>query len=61
MSRHGASERSARIAALLEACVIEPLLPDLARIAGEALAAVKGQPWSMRSSWHRPLDEAIEF
>ena len=35
-------KRSARIAALLEACVIEPLLPDLARVAGEAIAAVKG-------------------
>jgi predicted nucleic acid-binding protein len=34
--------RSARIASLLEACVIEPLLPDLARVAGEAIAAVKG-------------------
>ena len=34
--------RSARIAALLEACIIEPLFPDLARLAGEALAAVKG-------------------
>ena len=35
-------KRSARVAALLEACVIEPLFPDLARIAGEAIAAVKG-------------------
>ncbi len=34
--------RSARIASLLESCVIEPLLPDLARVAGEAIAAVKG-------------------
>ncbi|HEY4158816.1 MAG TPA: PIN domain-containing protein [Polyangiaceae bacterium] len=34
--------RSARIAALLEACVIEPLFWDLARIAGEAIATVKG-------------------
>jgi hypothetical protein len=34
--------RSARIASLLEACIIEPLLPDLARVAGEAIAAVKG-------------------
>jgi hypothetical protein len=34
--------RSARIASLLEGCVIEPLLPDLARVAGEAIAAVKG-------------------
>jgi hypothetical protein len=34
--------RSARIAALLEACIIEPLLPQLARVAGEAIAAVKG-------------------
>jgi predicted nucleic acid-binding protein len=36
-----AGKRSARVAALLEACVIEPLFPDLARIAGEAIAAVK--------------------
>ena len=35
-------KRSARVAALLEACVIEPLFPDLARIAGEAIASVKG-------------------
>jgi hypothetical protein len=35
-------KRSARIAALLEASVIEPLLQDLARVAGEAIAAVKG-------------------
>jgi hypothetical protein len=34
--------RSARIASLLEGCVIEPLLPGLARVAGEAIAAVKG-------------------
>ncbi len=34
--------RSARIAALLEACAVEPLIEDLARLAGEALAAVKG-------------------
>jgi predicted nucleic acid-binding protein len=34
--------RSARIAALLDACIIEPLLPQLARVAGEAIAAVKG-------------------
>ena len=34
--------RSARIASLLEACVIEPLFPELARVAGEAIAAVKG-------------------
>jgi hypothetical protein len=33
-------KRSARVAALLEACVIEPLFPDLARIAGEARATV---------------------
>lgn len=36
------AKRSARIAALLEACVSEPLLPDLARSAGEAIASVKG-------------------
>ncbi len=34
--------RSARIASLLEACVIEPLFADVARLAGEAIAAVKG-------------------
>lgn len=34
--------RSARIALLLEACIIEPLVSELARVAGEALAAVKG-------------------
>jgi predicted nucleic acid-binding protein len=34
--------RSSRIAALLEACVIEPLAPNLARLAGEAIAAVSG-------------------
>ena len=34
--------RSARIASLLEPCVIEPLFPELARVAGEATAAVKG-------------------
>jgi predicted nucleic acid-binding protein len=34
--------RSARIALLLEGCIIEPLLSELARIAGEAIAAVKG-------------------
>jgi hypothetical protein len=33
---------SLRIAALLDACIIEPLLPQLARVAGEAIAAVKG-------------------
>jgi hypothetical protein len=51
-SRRG-GERSARIAVLLEACVIEPLLQDLARVAGEAIATVKGQQWSVGSSWHR--------
>ena len=35
-------QRSARIASLLEGCVIEPLLPELARVAGEAIAAVRG-------------------
>jgi predicted nucleic acid-binding protein len=34
--------RSARIARLLDACVVEPLLEDLAKTAGEAVAAVKG-------------------
>lgn len=34
--------RSARIASLLDACVIEPLFSELARVAGEAIAAVKG-------------------
>ena len=34
--------RSARVSSLLEACAIEPLFEDLARVAGEALAAIKG-------------------
>jgi predicted nucleic acid-binding protein len=34
--------RSARIARLLEASVVEPLFEELARIAGEAAAAVRG-------------------
>lgn len=34
--------RAARIASLLEACILEPLFPELARVAGEAMAAVKG-------------------
>ena len=34
--------RSARVAALLRACIIEPLSDDLARQAGEALGRVKG-------------------
>lgn len=34
--------RSARIAMLLEACVIEPLGVELARLAGDAITAVKG-------------------
>lgn len=34
--------RSARIARLLQAAVVEPLLEELARTAGEALGAVKG-------------------
>jgi predicted nucleic acid-binding protein len=34
--------RSARIARLLEASVVEPLFEDLARTAGEAIAAVRG-------------------
>jgi predicted nucleic acid-binding protein len=34
--------RSARIAALLEACVVEPLGEELSKLAGEALATVRG-------------------
>ena len=34
--------RSARIASLLKAFLIEPLFPEFARVAGEAVAAVKG-------------------
>ncbi len=34
--------RSARIARLLDACVVEPLFADLARLAGEALGKVEG-------------------
>lgn len=34
--------RSARIAKLLDVCVIEPLFDDLARLAGEAIVAVTG-------------------
>jgi predicted nucleic acid-binding protein len=34
--------RSARIARLLDASVVEPLLEELARTAGEALGSVKG-------------------
>lgn len=34
--------RSARVASLLEACVVEPLSEGIARRAGEALAAVRG-------------------
>jgi hypothetical protein len=34
--------RSARIAALLSSCIVEPLVESLARSAGEALGAVKG-------------------
>jgi predicted nucleic acid-binding protein len=34
--------RSARVARLLNACRIEPLFDDLARLAGEAIAAVRG-------------------
>lgn len=34
--------RSARIGKLLQACVVEPLFEDLARVAGEALGAVAG-------------------
>ena len=32
--------RSARIARLLDVCVIEPLFEDLARLAGEAIASI---------------------
>jgi predicted nucleic acid-binding protein len=35
-------ERSARVAALIEACVVEPLLEAVARRAGEAVGAVRG-------------------
>jgi len=34
--------RSARIARLLDASIVEPLFDELARVAGEAIAAVKG-------------------
>jgi predicted nucleic acid-binding protein len=34
--------RSARIARLVEACVVEPLGQELARAAGEAIGSVKG-------------------
>jgi predicted nucleic acid-binding protein len=34
--------RSARVARLLDACIVEPLFEELARIAGEAVGAVKG-------------------
>jgi len=34
--------RSVRIARMLDACVVEPLHADLARLAGEAIAAVRG-------------------
>jgi predicted nucleic acid-binding protein len=34
--------RSARVARLLGACVVEPLFEDLARLAGAALGAVRG-------------------
>lgn len=34
--------RSARVAKLLKACVVEPLFGDLARLAGEAIGVVKG-------------------
>jgi predicted nucleic acid-binding protein len=34
--------RSARIAKLLQTCSIEPLFDDLARVAGEAIAATTG-------------------
>lgn len=34
--------RSARISGLLDACVVEPLFAELARLAGEAIAAVRG-------------------
>jgi predicted nucleic acid-binding protein len=34
--------RSARVARLLDICVIEPLFEDLARLAGEAMGSVKG-------------------
>ncbi|HUQ75623.1 MAG TPA: PIN domain-containing protein [Burkholderiales bacterium] len=34
--------RSARVAALLRSCIVEPLFEDLAHVAGEAVGAVKG-------------------
>jgi predicted nucleic acid-binding protein len=34
--------RSARIAKLLQACSVEPLFDDLARVAGESIAATTG-------------------
>lgn len=39
-----AGPRSARIAALLDACVIELLFPHLARLAGEANSTVPKKP-----------------
>lgn len=35
-------ERSARVGALIEACVVEPLVEAVARRAGEAVGAVRG-------------------
>jgi predicted nucleic acid-binding protein len=34
--------RSARVGKLLQACVVEPLFEDIARIAGEAMGATRG-------------------
>jgi predicted nucleic acid-binding protein len=34
--------RSARVGKLLQACVVEPLFEDIARIAGEAMGATSG-------------------
>lgn len=34
--------RSARVGRLLQTCVVEPLFEDIAKIAGEALAATRG-------------------
>jgi hypothetical protein len=34
--------RSARTSALLRSCIVEPLFEDLARLAGEAIAAIRG-------------------
>jgi hypothetical protein len=40
--RRRGGARSARIARLLDVCVIEPLFEDLARLAGEAIVSISG-------------------